>query len=142
MATDESASHDALTNTTRPLTDSILTIRVIKSFEFRTTKNLLIPHADLTTLTVGGLKDLVKQEIQTKPGYKPFRTTVLDTMKLYTKAHGSKTQNLIINLDHDDWILDDESAILSTLGIENEAELSFFNRELYDKFKLDPTQNW
>lgn len=49
----------ALTNTTRPLTDSVLTVRVIKSFEFRTTKNLILHHADLTTMTVGGLKEYV-----------------------------------------------------------------------------------
>jgi hypothetical protein len=63
---------------------------------------------------------------------------------------------LIINLDHDEWILDDESAILAEIGfgfchfsrmigviankwhVENETEVSFFNRELYEKFKLNP----
>jgi hypothetical protein len=59
----------------------------------------------------------------------------LDTMKLYTKAHGAKvceakyklfpkyhlmlllqTTNLIINLDHDEWIIDDNSKILFNLG--------------------------
>lgn len=28
----------------------------------------------------------------------------------------SQTTNLIINLDHDDWILDDESKILADVG--------------------------
>lgn len=55
----------------------------------------------------------------------------VDTAKLYTKAHGAKvvpypsnalflkfgkTTNLIINLDHDEWILDDDSKTLSALG--------------------------
>lgn len=53
-------SADALTNTLRPLTDCFLTIRVIKSFEFRTTKNMLLPHVDVTTMTVGQLKDEVR----------------------------------------------------------------------------------
>lgn len=53
-------SADALTNTLRPLTDCFLTIRVIKSFEFRTTKNMLLPHVDVTTMTVGQLKEEVK----------------------------------------------------------------------------------
>lgn len=53
--------HEALTNTLKPLTDSFLTIRVIKSFEFRTTKNLLLPHVDVTKVTVGELKDLVRK---------------------------------------------------------------------------------
>jgi hypothetical protein len=37
-------------------------------------------------------------------------------MKFYTVAHGHKTQNLIINLDHDEWILDDHSKTLAELG--------------------------
>jgi len=59
------AAHDqdyeALTNTLRPLTDCFLTIRIIKSFTFRTTKNLLLPHVDCTTTTVGQLKDLCRE---------------------------------------------------------------------------------
>ena len=66
-----------------------------------------------------------------------------------------QTTNLIINLDHDEWILDDDNAVLATIGFgmsllyvrigcltflaENETEVSFFNRELYEKFKADPT---
>lgn len=73
-----------------------------------------------------------------------------------------KTTNLIINFDHDDdWILNDDDATLESVGIgeslrafrqrtslnqlphiENEYELSFFNRELYDAFKINPTQSW
>lgn len=52
-------SGDALTNTLRPLTDAVLTIRVIKSFSYRTTKNLILQHVDLTTTTVGQLKKQV-----------------------------------------------------------------------------------
>jgi len=63
-------------------------------------------------------------------------------MKLYTKAHGAKTTNLIINLDHDDWILDDDEKILADLGFENETEISFFNRELYKAFEADPQTSW
>ena len=71
---------------------------------------------------------------------------------------GIQTTNLIINLDHDDWILSDEGKTLAESGfgacspnsarphhasylsssIENETEVSFFNRDLYEAFKLDP----
>ncbi|GAA5909188.1 hypothetical protein JCM5296_000813 [Sporobolomyces johnsonii] len=143
VASQESAhAYDALTNTLRPLTDIFVTVRIIKSFEFRTTKNLLLPHVDATTMTVGALKDFVREQIKTAPGFKPFRTCQLDTLKLYTKAHGAKTTNLIINMENDEWILNDESATLQSIGIENEAELSFFNRELYEAFKLNPAQAW
>lgn len=90
-------------------------------------------------------------------------------------AQGTKTQNLIINLDHDpEWIFDDDyqtlegvgcrkcigqpqsivflnsrhSAILTTLlllvepWVENETELSFFNRRAYEEYKANPVNKW
>lgn len=80
--------------------------------------------------------------VQTQPAWKPYRNVELDTMKLYTKAHGAKTTNLIINLDHDDWIIDDDTKILADLGFENETEVSLFNCELYNQFKLNPETRW
>lgn len=56
---------DALTNTLRPLTDCFLTVRIIKSFTHRTTKNLLLPHVDVTTVTVGQLKETCRE--RTRP---------------------------------------------------------------------------
>ena len=64
-----------------------------------------------------------------------------------------QTTNLIINLDRDDWILDDDSKLLMDVGFgkfqqprktlcrciaENETEISLFNRELYETFKANP----
>ncbi|BGO91597.1 hypothetical protein NBRC10512_008044 [Rhodotorula toruloides] len=133
---------DALTNELRPLTDVFLTVRIIKSFTYRTTKNLLLPHIDATTMTVGQLKDLCREQVKTSPGFKPYRTVELDTLKLYTKAHGHKTMDLIINHETDDDILEDDSKILADVGIENETEVSFFNRVLYDEYKRNPQQAW
>lgn len=42
--------------------------------------------------------------------------SLADTIKIYTRAHGSKTSNLIINLDHSDWILDDGDKKLIDCG--------------------------
>jgi len=80
--------------------------------------------------------------VANQSGWKAYRGGTYDTLKIYAQAHGSKTSNLIINLDHDDWILDDDSAILSSLGFENETEVSFFNRELYEAFKTNPETKW
>jgi len=80
--------------------------------------------------------------IQSQPAWKPYRKANLDTIKLYTKAHGAKTTNLIINLDHDDWILDDDSKLLVDVGFENETEVSFFNLGLYEAFKVNPETRW
>jgi len=73
----------------------------------------------------------------------------------------AQTSNLIINLDHDDWILNNDDALLADLGfgmplihlstwdvplsdidhIENETEISFFNRQDYEDFKVNPEVN-
>jgi len=138
----EEVISDVLTNLSRPKTSATLTLRIIKSFEYRTEKSLVLHDVDLETTTVGRLKEVTKETIQAQPGWKPYRTVKLDTMKLYTKAHGAKTTNLIINLDHDDWILDDDSRLLVDIGFENETEVSFFNRELYEVFKANPETRW
>jgi hypothetical protein len=61
---------------------------------------------------------------------------------LFTKAHGAKSSTLIINLDHDEWIFDDDSRKLADLGFENETEVSFFNREQYETFRANPEVRW
>jgi len=49
---------------------------------------------------------------------------------------------LIINLDNDDWVFDNDDATLSSLGLQNESEVSFYNRKLYEAFKSDPQTKW
>ncbi|KAI7861663.1 hypothetical protein BDF14DRAFT_1876973 [Spinellus fusiger] len=118
---------DNLTNNARPSNDATITVRCIKSFEYRTCKNLILKHLNLETTTVGELKTLIRQY----------------TLKLYTVAHGHKTQNLIINMEEDQrLIFSDDSATLIWLGLENEAEISFFNRETYETFKKNPDMKW
>lgn len=78
--------------------------------------------------------------------------TLLFTNSMYSSR--VQTTNLIINLDHDEWILDDDEKILADAGFgkpcisfsipclinptENETEVSFFNRQLYEQFKQNP----
>ncbi|KAF7304764.1 hypothetical protein MKEN_01190500 [Mycena kentingensis (nom. inval.)] len=133
---------EQLSNEALPTTSATLTLRIIKSFVYRTERSLVLHDVNLETTTVAELKDMARRAVATLPGWKPYRNVHLDTLKLYTKAHGAKTTNLIINLDHDDWILDDEQRLLVDLGFENETEVSFFNHELYMQFKADPQTSW
>ncbi|KAG9049419.1 hypothetical protein FS837_010359 [Tulasnella sp. UAMH 9824] len=137
-------------NLVKPKTSATITVRVIKSFEFRTTKSMVLHELNLEQTTVGQLKDLVRQAIKTQGAWKPYRNVELDTIKLYTVAHGAKarpkllvTTNLIINLENDETMIwSDDSVMLATLGAENETEVSFFNRKLYDEFKQKPETKW
>ncbi|KAI8909675.1 hypothetical protein EDD86DRAFT_226241 [Gorgonomyces haynaldii] len=116
-----------------------ITVRAIKSFEYRTVKNLVL-QVDLS-ITGKQLLDMCVEKIKSTPGMKPFALVQYDTLKIYVKAHESKTSTLVINLDNDDRIID-LSKSLSELGIEHETELSLFNLEQYRKFQSDPKVSW
>ena len=51
---------DTLTNLARPRTSAIITVRVIKSFEFRTERSLVLRDINLDTTTVGDLKEIAR----------------------------------------------------------------------------------
>lgn len=134
---------EPLTSTARPNTLAFLTLRIIKSFPYRTIKNHVFKDVDLTATTPSQLLDMIKQLIASNSAFRAYRTVDLDTLKIYTHAHGSKTMNLVINMDHDDdWILVDGSKPLADYGIENETEISAFNRAQYEEFKKNPEEKW
>lgn len=135
---------EPLTSTARPLTNSIITVRVIKSFPYRNVKNLVFHDYDLQNKTAGDLLRDCMARISTEGIFRPFRNVKLDTLKVYTHAHGSKTVNLVINFDHDeDWMLDTTSnRKLCEYGVENETEISLFNREDYVAYKANPEEKW
>ncbi|CDO57986.1 hypothetical protein DV451_004404 [Geotrichum candidum] len=135
--------NEPLTSTLRPQTNAILTIRIIKSFPYRSIKNHVLKDVDLVNTTAGDLLEQIKTLIKTTSALRPYRTTEFDTLKIYTKAHGSKTMNLVINFEHDDdWIMSDLSRTLADYGVENETEISVFNREAYEEFKKNPEEKW
>ncbi|RKP22438.1 hypothetical protein SYNPS1DRAFT_20057 [Syncephalis pseudoplumigaleata] len=104
-------------------TVSIVTVRLIKSFEYRTFKNLLMRDVD-PQQTVAAFKEQIRAAMKVTSGMKPFLSVDYDTLKVYTQAHGAKacswiTNNLIINLNHDEWIMED-SKQLCDYGLSKE----------------------
>ncbi|KAI8869113.1 hypothetical protein GQ42DRAFT_163664 [Ramicandelaber brevisporus] len=87
---------------------------------------------------------MIADKLKTAPGIlPPFRTFTYDTLKLYTKAHGMKTVNLIINMENDEeCIFNDDGKTLAELGVENETEISYFKLEDYIKYKEHPDNKW
>lgn len=51
---------DVLTNLALPKTSATLTLRIIKSFEYRTERSLVLHNINLETTTVGELKELAR----------------------------------------------------------------------------------
>jgi hypothetical protein len=52
---------DMLTNVTLPKTQATITLRVIKSFEYRTERSLVLHMLNLEITTVGELKDIARR---------------------------------------------------------------------------------
>ena len=57
------------------------------------------------------------------------------TFQIEHQPFKSKTSNLVINSENDDVLILNRDQILQTCGINNETEISFFNREDYEQYK-------
>lgn len=56
-----------LATSLKPLTGATLTVRIVKSFEFRTAKAMVLKEVDLVEMTVGGLMDKVREGESSRP---------------------------------------------------------------------------
>ena len=56
-----SDSEELTVNLAVPKTSATLTVRIIKSFEFRTEKSLVLHNINLETTTVAQLKEIARQ---------------------------------------------------------------------------------
>ncbi|KAJ2057459.1 hypothetical protein GGI17_005617 [Coemansia sp. S146] len=126
--------------TTKNLKICTITVRIIKNFEYRISKNIILP-VDASRTTVGELKDICRKCIASETKFKIFRSIDFNTLKIYTQAFGNKTQDLIINTGKDGFLLDDQ-ATLEFAGIRNETELSFFNKDAYEAYVKSPKTMW
>lgn len=158
LTSEQIYNEEPLTSTVRPDTMATLTVRVVKSFPYRSVKNHIFHNIDLTTTTVASLLSQIQTICKTQSAFRAYKTHAdnLDTVKVYTRAHGSKTMNLVINFDHDYDEVDSETGVLESswvisnhpaktlkdCGVENETELSVFNRKDYEEFKKNPEEKW
>lgn len=70
--------HDVLTNVARPNTSATLTIRIIKSFTFRTERSFVLHDVNLVTTTVTQLKEIARQStLLSSPGIMTTHTKVV-----------------------------------------------------------------
>ncbi|QOU23080.1 hypothetical protein BRETT_003271 [Brettanomyces bruxellensis] len=109
-------------------------------------RNQIFHHVDLENTTPKQFYDMIMHEINSQGSLRPFRNVHYDTIKIYTHAHGHKTMNLVINMDHDDddWVLEinNNQKKLSEYPIENETELSIYNKQDYLAYKKKPVEKW
>ena len=141
-------AEEPLTSNAAPLTNSTITIRVIKSFPYRNVKSFVLANYNLEAKTGYDLFQDTLKHIQSDGAFRAFRNVEYDAMKVYTHAHGFKTVNLVINFTHDDdpsWVLDikkENGKKLCEYDIENETEISIYNLAEYEEYKANPIEKW
>lgn len=120
-----------------------ISVRAIRSFEYKTFRNLVFHDVNLRVVTLNDLKRMVQERIANTPALAFLVPIPFDTFKIHAFAHGAKTSNPIINT-HNDFthILTDYETPLADLGLKHESELSYFVYEEYLQYRMDPVTKW
>lgn len=132
---------------------AVITVRVIRSFEYRTCRNVVVRDVDPAVMKIDELVERVFEEMQKGNITKlllqfPDQTqshhrTFYNTLKLYMQPHGAKPNNTIINEGSEkELVIPDWSLPLAACNIGHETELSLFNQADYQAYLQDPTQKW
>lgn len=130
-----------------PSVNSTVTVRLIKSFEYKNFRNIIFHNLDLSSLNLGDLERMTRVRIDSSPLliklFPKDLSTPLDTFKLYYTRHAAKTNNAIINVGEDEkLVMCDYFRSLKDLGFTHETEISFFNWSQYLSFCNDPKFKW
>ena len=120
----------------------IVTVRLIRNFEYRTIRTIPIRDVD-TQQTVDQFIARLLQEVKSVKGIPPpFKTHPYDTLKISHQAGSFKANDIVINLEGDETLILPGDKTLTECGVVSETEMSFFNLAEYQKYKLNPEKKW
>eukprot|EP00009_Paramoeba_aestuarina_P013781 CAMPEP_0201534654 /NCGR_PEP_ID=MMETSP0161_2-20130828/56896_1 /ASSEMBLY_ACC=CAM_ASM_000251 /TAXON_ID=180227 /ORGANISM="Neoparamoeba aestuarina, Strain SoJaBio B1-5/56/2" /LENGTH=137 /DNA_ID=CAMNT_0047939413 /DNA_START=28 /DNA_END=441 /DNA_ORIENTATION=+ len=128
-----------------------LTIHVIRSFEYRTIKYIVLKSIS-PTLSLSSLRTLIQNHIQTTPQFTPFRRTKFDTLRILLIPHGeleggqgegmgAKSNNLV-DINENGEVLEGEEKELWQFGLVNETELSLYEGKQWEEYQKNPVVKW
>jgi hypothetical protein len=125
-------------------TTTTITVRLIKSFQYKNYRNLVFHGIDLSAINLNQLAEMVAVKISGNPVLtRLFPAGFLDTFKLYYAPHAAKTNNPIINVGQDEkLVLVDWVKALKEVGLVEGCEISFFNWAEYEEYVKDPQALW
>jgi hypothetical protein len=153
-----SASHYAMDSARD--TCATITVRIVKSFEFKNYRALVFRDVDLGAMCVADLWSMVEARVLETPALAQYRPCLptWDTLKIYYTRQGAKTSNPMINLpprDADQEAVGRDAALflperdsvaggrpLCELGVHDESEITCFSRSLYDAYCINPSLRW
>ncbi|KAK4292742.1 hypothetical protein Pmani_024904 [Petrolisthes manimaculis] len=119
-----------------------VTVRLIRSFEHRNIRNLILRDVDVEISTQNFMeiiREMIKRTSSLPP---PFIHFGFDTLKIETQAHGFKTNDPVINRDNDETLILKPEQRLKDCGVKHETEISFFRMEDYLRYKENPELVW
>lgn len=98
-----------------------LTVRLVRSFEYKTVRPVYLHDIDLEATTLSQLKSIIDERLQSTDNLKLMQSVPFDTFKIYSQPHGAKTSNPVINLNDDDKLmLPDWSQSLAALAFRTD----------------------
>lgn len=119
-----------------------VTVRLIRSFEHRNIRNLVLRNVD-PEMSVRSFMELVREKIRESSSLPPpFIHFGFNTLKIETQAHGFKTNDPVINKENDERLILKPEQQLKDCDVKNETEISFFMMEDYLKYKENPEVVW
>lgn len=104
-----------------------IVIRLIRSFEYRNVKNMVLHNVDIDKVTTEKLLEMINNKIQSDPAYVTHRNKKYDTLKIYSFPQSYKSQNLVINLEDDETRILLNGKTLKQMGIGIEDCYFFIN---------------
>ncbi|XP_046846906.1 UPF0538 protein C2orf76 homolog [Xenia sp. Carnegie-2017] len=108
-----------------------VTVRLIRSFEYRNMKNIVLQNVDLD-ISVDDFKALISQEIKKSTFLPPpFKNFPFDTLKIECKAHRFKKLNFFLAIN---WSIYDFQ--------DHETEISYFKNDDYLDHKKNKKLKW
>ena len=120
----------------------VVTIRLIRNFEYRSIRTIPIKDVD-TSQTVSEFMNRLRDQMKNIKGIPPpFKTHPYDTLKISHQAGGFKANDIVINTDNDQDLILVGEKMLAECGVISETELSFFKREEYEAYKKNPVKKW
>lgn len=113
----------------------ILTVRVIRSFEHRNIRHVIMRDVS-SAITTAEFKKAVLSSLENDTSIpSAVRRYPYDTLKIEHLPHKAKSNDPVINTDDDDRLILLDHAPLSEAGVVHETALSLFKMDDYLQYK-------
>ncbi|CAF1091436.1 unnamed protein product [Rotaria sp. Silwood1] len=116
-----------------------LSIRLIRSFEHRNIRHLILRSIDSSGQMTGNeLKQRILTMLPTEKLPPPFKSFAFDTLKIEHYPHQAKSNDVVIRRDGDERLIIEDDKHLCDYNIVDGTDIAFFKRSDYELYKQNP----